>query len=662
MLKRFLFLLLITLLVTNCRYEKATNTSALARIKTLTFTRNANLQDWSALFKTLKTDALKYRFVLSAGQTGQAALFPLLQHIYAETDNDSLRTLAVFSMAQVAPHKSVPFLLQQITKIHQNPKLQKCIISVLGYCADARSIPTLQKLTQDAQLKNAAFYALGRTARAGFLDAQFLRQFFDSTRTIPPTAAEAYYLYSCPLSANRIGKLSFYLKASNKGARLYLLKKINKFLNSNPQKTFLTDSAVVQTLTSFLDQTLNPNERNWHLRLAELKLAANVLHDSSAFAKIRFFLSDSIPYVRLTAFKTLAAINPQNALPLLVDHFSSLPFTAEKAEICKIITSIDPATGYLLINQNLDKGNSYFKNILLNALAETKFPLAIRMLRQFLHVDDPVLIEGAYYALKRIHRLRAVDAQSLLTGKHYSMVALALSDWYATHPAPDKKTLLKLYKTFHHPNQFELQLEIVSILQKQGGVSLAEADTLKKYLAHPFIAHSVFKKLGLSYTPRSFSLNLLPKYLQPDSVQITGHPVVEVITSKGSFRMMLFPEFAPLTVKNFLHLIRQNFYNKLYFHRIVPDFVVQGGDPTGTGWGGCNYLLPSEHSPLRFVRGVVGIATAGFDTGSSQFFICQSDQPHLNGRYTAFAKVVNGMSTVDRLERGDLILTIKQVR
>src|SRR5205814_1066559 len=93
----------------------------------------------------------------------------------------------------------------------------------------------------------------------------------------------------------------------------------------------------------------------------------------------------------------------------------------------------------------------------------------------------------------------------------------------------------------------------------------------------------------------------------------------------------------------------------LPFHRVVPDFVAQGGDPRGDGWGGPGHTLRCELSPLRYARGAVGMALSGKDTGGSQFFVVHSAQPHLEGKYTVFGRVVEGMEVVDALLPGDLI-------
>ena len=103
----------------------------------------------------------------------------------------------------------------------------------------------------------------------------------------------------------------------------------------------------------------------------------------------------------------------------------------------------------------------------------------------------------------------------------------------------------------------------------------------------------------------------------------------------------------------FLHLVRNGFYDGLTFHRVVPDFVVQGGDPTGTGWGGPGYTIRSEWSPRPYVRGTVGIAHSGKDTGGCQWFVTLSEQPHLVGRYTVFGEVTRGMDVFDLMQPGD---------
>ncbi|TGE23255.1 peptidylprolyl isomerase [Hymenobacter metallicola] len=133
-------------------------------------------------------------------------------------------------------------------------------------------------------------------------------------------------------------------------------------------------------------------------------------------------------------------------------------------------------------------------------------------------------------------------------------------------------------------------------------------------------------------------------------------------TSKGSVVFRLLVNEAPGSVASFVALVNQGFYNGKNFHRVVPNFVAQGGCPRGDGWGSSDYNLRSEFADLRYGEGAVGLASAGKDTESCQWFITHAPTPHLDGRYTIFAQVVSGMEVVSRLEIGDRIERIELLR
>ena len=126
--------------------------------------------------------------------------------------------------------------------------------------------------------------------------------------------------------------------------------------------------------------------------------------------------------------------------------------------------------------------------------------------------------------------------------------------------------------------------------------------------------------------------------------------------------MDFYFDAAPLTVMHFVKLAEKKFYDGQYFHRVVPNFVIQAGDPDGTGWGGPGYSIRSEFSDKPYERGSVGMASAGKDTEGSQWFICHSPQPHLEGRYTVFGKVRNGLDVVDKIQVGDKIISVRIIR
>jgi cyclophilin family peptidyl-prolyl cis-trans isomerase len=140
-----------------------------------------------------------------------------------------------------------------------------------------------------------------------------------------------------------------------------------------------------------------------------------------------------------------------------------------------------------------------------------------------------------------------------------------------------------------------------------------------------------------------------------ESLSSTRSPAAVIHTKKGRIRIELFASEAPMTVDNFIQLSRRGFYDGLTFMRVVPNFVVQGGDPRNDMNGGPGYQIRCEISYRPFGTGAVGMALSGKDTGGSQFFITHSPQPHLDGGYTVFGQVVEGMDVVNRIARGDRI-------
>ena len=131
-----------------------------------------------------------------------------------------------------------------------------------------------------------------------------------------------------------------------------------------------------------------------------------------------------------------------------------------------------------------------------------------------------------------------------------------------------------------------------------------------------------------------------------------------VTTSRGSFTMELLPNEAPLTVDNFVQLAKRGYYRGIVFHRVVPNFVIQGGDPRGDGNGGPGFTIRCEVNEVPYDRGAVGMALSGKDTGGSQWFVTHAPQPHLDGGYTVFGRVISGMNVVDAIVRGDVIISI----
>lgn len=134
------------------------------------------------------------------------------------------------------------------------------------------------------------------------------------------------------------------------------------------------------------------------------------------------------------------------------------------------------------------------------------------------------------------------------------------------------------------------------------------------------------------------------------------NPVVTIETNNGVIKVELYPEIAPNTVRNFIFLVKKGFYDGTIFHRVIPDFVIQGGDPEGTGMGGPGHHIHGEFTKngfkndLKHSKGVISMARASSpNSAGSQFFIMAGDVPYLDGNYAAFGKVIEGLEEVDRI-------------
>lgn len=154
---------------------------------------------------------------------------------------------------------------------------------------------------------------------------------------------------------------------------------------------------------------------------------------------------------------------------------------------------------------------------------------------------------------------------------------------------------------------------------------------------------------------------------------MVDHPKVKMETSKGTLMIELYPEHAPGTVANFLKLVNNKFYDGLAFHRVIPKFVVQGGDPyskdmkdrrVGTGGPGWKIKCETAGNPLKHKPGALSMAHAGKDTGGSQFFIVLDEQQtrHLNGVHTVFGQVVEGLNLINSIQVGDKMISVSQVK
>ncbi len=144
----------------------------------------------------------------------------------------------------------------------------------------------------------------------------------------------------------------------------------------------------------------------------------------------------------------------------------------------------------------------------------------------------------------------------------------------------------------------------------------------------------------------------------PMTIDTSKQYTATIETEKGIIVLELFASDVPVTVNNFVFLAREGFYDNTTFHRVIPGFMAQGGDPTGTGTGGPGYKFADEFTKHTHVTGALSMANAGPNTNGSQFFITHSPQHHLDGKHSVFGQLTEGMDVLEKIEQGDTIIRI----
>ncbi len=239
-----------------------------------------------------------------------------------------------------------------------------------------------------------------------------------------------------------------------------------------------------------------------------------------------------------------------------------------------------------------------------------------------------------------------------------SIAADGLDSTFIQNNSTELKTIIEkqIYRFKDNPDFLEATLSLVNLSKKFDNdfytSVLKIADSSKLY--------SIRKFVGSTIASKNFDLKELDQFddIWQFSFRYSG---AKIITTKGTITIKFSPEVAPITVGNFCKLASQHFYDGIIFHRVVPGFVIQAGDPTATGWGGPGYDIVSEFSDIEFSTGYVGMASAGKDTEGSQFFIMQGNFPHLDGRYTNFAKVLEGLDIVLGITQNDKIISVQLI-
>jgi cyclophilin family peptidyl-prolyl cis-trans isomerase/HEAT repeat protein len=341
--------------------------------------------------------------------------------------------------------------------------------------------------------------------------------------------------------------------------------------------------------------------------------------------------SNPTPAIRGAALGALARVEPDVFISTLASLDTDRDWTVRVA-LANALGSLPADRALPRLTMMLQDTDRRVVPAVLGALASTKASGADRLLLERLKAPDVVIRGAAATALGDLKATSAVQPlveayRSGASDPEYVARASVLSALAKIDPAAARPILMEALKD----RDWAVRIRAAELLGQQKVTELP----VRPAAAAPA-------------NTREFQTVVAPRY--------SPHAYIE--TEKGKIEIELAVVDAPLTTANFMTLARKGFFNGIAFHRIVPDFVVQGGDPRGDGEGGPGYAIRDEINQRPYLRGTVGMALDWKDTGGSQFFITHSPQPHLDARYTVFGHVVAGMDVVDRLVPWDVIKSV----
>ncbi len=347
-------------------------------------------------------------------------------------------------------------------------------------------------------------------------------------------------------------------------------------------------------------------------------------------------ISDTYPGVRAEALIALARTDPERFVSVLSGLEADKHWSV-RAALATALAELPPDTAAPLLEPLLRDADQRVIPAALAAVAKVKTPNAGTLALELLQADDVVVRGAAARAIGEIKPPGAVEALQ-------AAVRFAERDAAYTARTAALEALVPFGRAAAEP------LLTAALKDKDWAVRLKAAELLRG------LDPSRDVDSEIRPAPSRFDIKT---YTDPAVVAPPVSTHIYIDTDKGTIQIELEVLDAPLTVRTFTDLARSGYFGGVAIHRVVPNFVIQDGDPRGDGEGGPGYTIRDELNERPYLRGTVGIALDWADTGGSQFFITHSPQPHLDARYTVFGRVLSGMDVVDKLAQGDLIRAVR---
>jgi len=430
-----------------------------------------------------------------------------------------------------------------------------------------------------------------------------------------------------------------------------------------------------EAIRALAEATSDPHP---HVRINAARALAAFRGAESSAALVRL-LDDADPNVVLAAVESLAGADRDVAAQLLAGIARDA--TARRAIVGAALASllsIDPDLAIPLI-ESLSRSQDWLDRVYAaRALSGPNGVKAVQVIRELARDSDTRVAAIALGVIADWPSEQTANLKPLLIEQLGSadvgIRAAALRGLAQHATAADLPLLLDAYDRARHDRDNDAARAAVAAL---GALAKQKVPVQNSFFRRfqrspdPIVHREVREALGPGNWGELYPIetgreldyyeNIVRTYIAPC---LAGAPLPRAVihTAGGKITIELAAPDAPLTVANFISLAEQGYFDGFRWHRVVPNFVLQDGDPRGDGLGGPGYTIRDEFNQIRYLRGTVGMALDGADTGGSQFFITHSPQPHLDGRYTSFGQVVEGIDVADRIFQDDPIFRIEIIR
>lgn len=631
---------------------------------------------------------------------------PLLANAAAHPE-PLVRRYAALAMGRIGN----PAAAQPLLTLVNDPDstVRAAAVFALGLVGDRAVIPSLGELVRSAPIDGpmevpleavTAIAKLGGTDAAAFFNDFLVRWIGAGSGTVPPTVARALWAsWRLGTDGAPLDVLESFAQSPSVGLRtpaLYALMRLgapraaNLFLSATADADPYIRSLAARALTRGLAQDGGLDPRGTATRLTRLvedpdeRVRINALRslatfeDPSLAPAVASRATDGEPNVRVQALATLGELGGRTAGRTLEDHLTGGSFATRSTALLSL-AKVDRRRALVGAARWITAGDWDRRMVGARALGVIGGDTAEAWLEDLLRDPDGRVIAGAMQALTAADSARAAaHARRFLLHPDAVVRTLAARHVGAAPTLNDIATLAEAFTLGGSDSIPDARIAIVRALAAYAERGLSERMAVEDAFLTRFpacddylvrrTAQEVFPAAAAQWGPatpietrRSIGdyRDIARRFVVP-SDRSDATPGLLIETERGQLEIDLYAADAPLTVQSFLQLVDARYFDNRTWHRVVPNVVIQDGDPRGDGWGGPPFRVRDEVNRHRYERGSVGIALSGADTGGSQFFITMDRQPHLDGTYTIIGRVSTGADVVPRIMQGERIRTVRR--